>query len=135
MKLTQINLKTEQTKGYLFYAGILTLIMVIVWITTGVYYAVRNVEPDAQMAKLVKPLDPNLDTDVIFSYQQSREPAPEQFLITVTQKDTNETLTTILDPFSNQSVTVTPTPEPETVQLETSEEDLPISTPSATQAE
>lgn len=135
MKLTKVNIKSEQTKGYLFYLGILTLIVVVVWIATSVYAAVSNVEPDTHMAKLIKPLDPNLDTEVIAAFQQSRQPAPEQFLIRVTEKDANETTTSILDPFSNQITTEIEVPEAETQQSEIISPDIPESTPSAVPAQ
>ena len=108
MKIKLNNPKIDKTKETLFFSGILAIIIVILWIEISVYSAYNQHEPDKEMNKLLTPINPTLDLEVLREYRDSRVSPPQEFDIMVVEKEGQEINSYSLNPFTNTTNQVIP---------------------------
>jgi hypothetical protein len=135
---TPINTQYQKLKASFFYISIIGLICIVIWIATSVFYAINKPTVDPTINQLIKPLQPNLDAQSVFDFQQSRQPAPDQFQILVVDNQNNQAQITSINPFTNQTTVEAEQPtEPNNQTIQINPEsaiDIPIdnqSTPAA----
>ena len=64
-----LNLKRSQ---YILYILILTLVVVVFWIGGGLFSSQRNTGISAEVQRLARPLNPNIDAEVLTEIQNKR---------------------------------------------------------------
>jgi hypothetical protein len=122
MKLFLSNPKADQIKESLFFSGILAIIIIVLWIGVSVYGAYNNNrQADKDIQRLLTPINPTLDLEVLREYQNSRVTPPEVFEIQVVRTEGQEISSYTFNPFTNTTNTVS-SPNPEEVAEETIEE-------------
>jgi len=100
MKLDNPNRQMAKIRATIFYFGLLTLVTVIVWISTGIYFSYTKSTIDPEMTNLIKPLNPVLDLEALETYASGRVVPPETFqIVTIVGEGKKQTISS-LNPFN-----------------------------------
>ena len=108
MTLKLTTLQTNQLKSSLLLISVCGLVAVIVWAVVSISLALNQAPAKTDIADLLVPLDPTLDSQILVSYGQNRRSPPTNFKISVLPRDSRESTPQLLDPFTNQSEAFAP---------------------------
>lgn len=86
MQLIVDNPRNFKFRENLLWLGLTSLITVLIWIGYSIYTAYNTSVPDEDVALLLEPLSPELDTELLAELLQRQEPTG-QFSIVVAQDD------------------------------------------------
>lgn len=99
MKLIPENKRAQRIKINVFYLIMMTLVTVVVWTSVSVFLSYKKTTIDQDMSTLVKPLNPEINKQVLDNYASSRITPPDHFQITTVIRENNETTIKVIDPF------------------------------------
>ncbi len=102
MQLLQNNPVVGKLKINLLYLSVITLITALTWIGFSVYQSFSKNTIDANVQKIIKPINPTLDTAALSEYKATRKPLPEEFQIISISRQNNQTVRSVIDPFNNR---------------------------------
>ncbi len=102
MQLLQNNQAIGKLKINILYLSVITLITALSWIGFSVYQSFSKNTIDITIQKIIKPINPNLDTSALSEFKSTRSSAPKEFQIISISRQNNQTTHTIIDPFNNR---------------------------------
>lgn len=106
MKLQVENRKVQETRAYMFYAGLSVLVTAVIWTGFSVYSQLTMSKVDTSINKLIKPINPSLDVDFVTSFANDRLTLPERFLVKAVIEENKQKTVKEIDPFISESESV-----------------------------